>query len=74
MRNHRLPISTFEYSQDGGSSWISVPRQDHNYFMESSGFGSSPVQVRLTASNGATIIDEMPVAQSSLEVQGSTQF
>ena len=45
-----------------------------NYFEAAGGFGNSSVLVRVTATTGATIEDTLPVAQSNLDVQGSSQF
>lgn len=74
VRNHRLPIAKLEFSTDGGSTWKATVRQDYNYFLASSGFGSGEVKVRLTASNGETIIDTLPAPTSNADVNGQGNF
>jgi expansin (peptidoglycan-binding protein) len=71
--NHRYPITTFEWSADG-ASFKQISRTDYNYFLDESGFGPSPVTVRITASNGAQLTDSLPAAQDSLMVDGKGQF
>ena len=71
--NHRYPITTFEWSADG-TSFTQISRTDYNYFLDESGFGSNPVTVRITASNGEQLTDALPAVQSSLMVDGQAQF
>ncbi|HSC87456.1 MAG TPA: expansin EXLX1 family cellulose-binding protein [Polyangiaceae bacterium] len=73
VRNHRYPIERFEWSADG-ESWEALERQDHNYFERAEGFGDRSVKIRITASNGAVVEDELPPAQDMLLVEGSVQF
>lgn len=63
---HNYPISALEVSTDGGSSWQSTTRQSYNYFENSSGFGTSTVSVRVTSSNGdSLVVDDVSVASES---------
>ncbi len=73
VRNSRFPITKLESSKDG-SSWAEAARQDYNYFLNGSGFGSGTTQVRITAENGDTLIDTLPAVQENLEVTGQAQF
>ncbi len=73
VRNHRLPITRLEWSPDG-SEWNPTRREDYNYFLAESGFGASPVQVRVTALDGQVLEDELPAVQEELEVSGEAQF
>jgi expansin (peptidoglycan-binding protein) len=72
--NHRLPITQLDFSSDGGSTWNPTVRQEYNYFLAASGFGVLPVRVRITATDGQTLIDQLPLPASELVVQGQAQF
>jgi len=49
-------------------------KKDYNYFLNGSGFGAGATQVRITASNGATLTDTLPEVQAELVVGGASQF
>ncbi len=71
--NARLPVTTLEFSPDG-TSWNATERQDYNYFLAGSGFGPNPVQVRITAIDGQTLVDQLPAVQELLVTAGHGQF
>ena len=73
VRNSRFPIAKLESSKDG-STWAEAARQDYNYFLNGSGFGSGTTQVRITAESGDTLIDTLPAVQENLIVTGQAQF
>lgn len=73
IRNHRLPIASVEWSADG-STFQRLERTDYNYFLTESGFGEGPVRVRVTASDGQVLEDELPPVQELLETTGAGQF
>ncbi len=73
VRNSRYPIAKLESSKDG-VAWAEAGRQDYNYFLNGSGFGAGTTQVRITAQNGATLIDTLPEVQAELQVTGLAQF
>lgn len=73
VRNSRFPIAKLETSKDG-SSFAEAQRQDYNYFLNGSGFGAGTTQVRITAVNGATLLDTLPEVKSELVVDGASQF
>jgi expansin len=74
VQNHRLPVTTLEFSADG-AAYQSMPREDYNYFVaQDPGFGPNPVRVRVTAIDGQTLEDELPVVQEYLVVEGKAQF
>jgi len=73
VRNSRYPISKLESSKDG-AAWTEAQRQDYDYFLNGGGFGAGSTQVRITALNGATLIDTLPEVQASLEVSGQSQI
>jgi expansin (peptidoglycan-binding protein) len=72
VRNSKWAIESLEWKDDG--AWSMLARQSYNYFLDSSGVGPSPIQVRVTAVTGEQIIDTLPAPASSLVVQGSAQF
>jgi expansin (peptidoglycan-binding protein) len=71
--NHRLPVTTLEWSSDG-SSWNPTERASYNYFLAASGFGPNPVRVRITAMDGQTLVDSLPSVQAGLVTTGQAQF
>ena len=73
VENHALPITSLEWSLDGGS-WQQADRQDYNYFVVSSGLGTGPVSVRITAIDGQQLEDDLPVVEEYLVVDGRAQF
>ena len=73
IRNHRYPIQKVEWSADG-TNFSELSRTDYNYFLAESGFGADPVTLRITATNGDVVEDELPAVQDSLEVEGTQQF
>ncbi len=72
VRNHRLPIQKLEWNKNG--TWVEVKRQPYNYFVEPSGMGPGPVQVRVTATNGQTLEDTLPTVVPGTVVDGTAQF
>ncbi|KAJ4302984.1 hypothetical protein N0V90_001875 [Kalmusia sp. IMI 367209] len=72
VQNSNVAISKLEVSTDGGSSWKATTRQPYNYFENSSGFGTSSVDVRVTATNGKSIVVKgVSVAASTTKTAGS---
>ncbi len=72
IRNHRYPITKFEI--DKGNGFTELTRTEYNYFLDESGFGPDSVQVRITATNGQTLVDTLPPVQEDLVTQGHAQF
>lgn len=61
--NANKRVSTLEVSTDGGSTWQSTTRQSYNFFENSSGFGTTSVDVKVTSIDGdVVIIDSVPVS------------
>ncbi|AKJ31638.1 lipoprotein [Caldimonas brevitalea] len=72
--NHRLPIEKLEIKPSGSSQWIAVKREPYNYFVHQPEIAAGPLQVRVTAQGGATLVDTLPEPQSNLVVAGRAQF
>jgi expansin len=73
LRNHRNPIAKFEYLDKNGQ-FKTVPREDYNYFVESSGMGPGPYTFRVTDSYGNVLTDSGIALKVAGEVAGSAQF
>jgi expansin (peptidoglycan-binding protein) len=72
VRNHRLPIQKLEW--DKGGTWVDVPRQPYNYFVEPSGMGPGPIRLRVTAADGQQLEDTLPQVIAATVVVGAAQF
>ncbi|KAK0111723.1 hypothetical protein ONS95_002064 [Cadophora gregata] len=53
--NANKEISKLDVSTDGGSTWKSTTRQDYNFFENSSGFGTTTVDVKVTSVDGDVV-------------------
>ncbi|TRM64521.1 Non-catalytic module family EXPN protein [Schizophyllum amplum] len=74
VRNIVEPVDTLEVSTDGGASWTSVHREDFNYFVNYSGFGASPIDVRVTSMTGKQVVQSGITVSDGTVIQGSSQF
>jgi expansin (peptidoglycan-binding protein) len=74
VRNSKLPISKLEIRPAGSPAWIEVARTSYNYFIHEPTVPAAPLRVRVTASNGAQLEDEIPAPQAGLLVSGKAQF
>lgn len=74
VRNHRLPITALDIKPSGSTAWITVERLEYNYFVYPTAIAAGPVEVRVTALGGATLLETLPEPQGGLVVQGSAQF
>lgn len=54
--NANEPVKSLEVSTDGGSTWQATTRAEYNFFENSSGFGTSSVDVRVTSTSGSTVV------------------
>lgn len=73
IRNHRNPIAKFEYWN--GSAWITVPRVDYNYFVQTNpGMGVGPYTFRVTDWYSNTLTDSgIPFIENGT-INGAGQF
>lgn len=74
VRNHRLPITGLDIKPNGSADWIAVRREDYNYFVYPTAIATGPLQVRVTALGGATLIDTLPEPAGGVQVAGAGQF
>lgn len=54
VRNHRNPLAKFEVLRNG--SWVTLPRQEWNYFLAQDGLGRGPFTFRVTDVFGNQIV------------------
>lgn len=73
IRNHRNPIARFEY-QNAQGQWVSVPRLDYNYFVETSGMGPGPYAFRVTDTYGNVLVDQGIAGGDNVSRSGAGQF
>lgn len=72
VRNHRNPLARFEVLRDG--SWVSLPRQEWNYFLASSGLGNGPFTFRVTDVFGNQIVTSGVPLLNDQSYPGGAQF
>ncbi|MBK6918136.1 MAG: hypothetical protein IPH07_12110 [Deltaproteobacteria bacterium] len=72
LRNHRHGIARFEFSQAG--AWVEVPRLDYNYFVQDSGMGEGPLDLRITDVHGVVLEDHAIALVADADVPGAAQF
>ncbi|WNG33897.1 hypothetical protein F0U61_09815 [Archangium violaceum] len=72
VRNHHKPVRKLEWLK--GTTWVEVPRQDYNYFVEPAGMGVGPIKVRVTSWDGEVLQDTLPSVQAAQIVTGLRQF
>ena len=72
VRNHHKPIRKLEWLSLG--TWVEVPRQDYNYFVQPTGLGLGLLPLRVTAWDGEVVYDTLPGILDSQVVSGLRQF
>ncbi|HEX8822815.1 MAG TPA: expansin EXLX1 family cellulose-binding protein [Archangium sp.] len=72
VRNHHKPIRKMEWLK--GLTWVEIPRQDYNYFVQSSGLGLGAITIRTTSWDGEVVQEILPGVLDSRLVTGLRQF
>lgn len=54
--NSNVGVAKLEVSTDAGASWKQTKRQPYNFFENAAGFGTDVVDVRVTSTDGKTIV------------------
>ncbi|KAN0105927.1 carbohydrate-binding module family 63 [Hyaloscypha variabilis] len=72
--NANKRVASLEVSTDGGSTWQSTTRQTYNFFENSSGFGTTVVDVKVTSIDGDVVIVENVDVTPDLVVTASANF
>ncbi|MGE0327662.1 MAG: expansin EXLX1 family cellulose-binding protein [Polyangiaceae bacterium] len=73
VRNHKNAIAKFEYDS-GGGTFVEVPRENYNYFVQASGMGPGPYTFRITDVYGNQLTDSNIAFAEAQEVSGAGQF
>lgn len=74
VRNHKNPVAKLEYLNNQ-SKWITVPRTDYNYFIQTSpGMGIGPYTFRVTDIYGHVLIDKNIPHLENGTAPGAAQF
>lgn len=72
VQNANIAVKSLEVSTDGGSTWKQTERQEYNYFENSAGFGTTSVDVKVTSTNGKSIIvKNVSIAPSTTKAAAS---
>ncbi len=72
IRNHRYPIAKLEAMKNG--AYTEVPRLAYNYFVDASGLGAGPYQLRVTDQRGHVIEDSGVALGDDVTRTGASQF
>ncbi|OCK95236.1 carbohydrate-binding module family 63 protein [Cenococcum geophilum 1.58] len=72
--NANIPVAKLEVSTDGGATWQATTRQNYNFFVGASGFGTDTVNVKVTSSTGKVITVNSVGVASGTEVTASGNF
>jgi len=74
VRNERMPLSKVEVKSQNHTSWTALSWGTDGTLTDSSGFGSGPFSVRLTATDGQQITDTFPSFNAGDLLTSSGQF
>ena len=72
--NANIPVAKLEVSTDGGATWQATTRQNYNFFVNASGFGTDTVDVKVTSSTGEVITVNNVGVASGTAVTASGNF
>lgn len=56
VMNANVAVEKLEVSTDGGKSWKATTRQPYNFFENSAGFGADTFDVKVTSTNGKSVV------------------
>ena len=72
IRNSRYPIAKLEAMKNG--AYVEIPRLDYNYFVDASGMGPGPYQLRVTDQRGHVVEDSGIALGDDVTRTGASQF
>jgi expansin (peptidoglycan-binding protein) len=72
IRNHRYPISKLEAM--AGSGYQNIARVNYNYFVDATGLGPGPYQLRVTDTRGHVLEDPAVPLGDNTTSNGAAQF
>ena len=56
VMNANVAIASLSVSTDGGATWKATTRSKYNFWENTSGFGTSSVDVKVTGTNGKSVV------------------
>ncbi|KAF1966506.1 barwin-like endoglucanase [Bimuria novae-zelandiae CBS 107.79] len=72
VMNSNVAVSKLEVSTDSGKTWKSTTRSAYNFFENPAGYGTSSVDVKVTATNGkSVVVKNVSVAPNAKMTAGS---
>lgn len=74
VRNHRFAVASLEAIDPASGAYVSLVRQDYNFFLWESGLGEGPYTLRATDVNGEVLVDENVVFVEAGTADGAAQF
>lgn len=74
VMNANVAVEKLEVSTDGGKSWKATTRQPYNFFENSAGFGADMVDVKVTSTNGKTVVTKGVKVASDSVMTGAGNF
>lgn len=74
VRNHRHAIATLEALDEETGAYVSIPREDYNYFVWSEGLGPGPYTLRTTDVHGNVLVDEGVPSLDAATADGAAQL
>jgi expansin (peptidoglycan-binding protein) len=72
IRNSIYAVSKLEAMKNG--AWTEIPRLDYNYFVDASGLGAGPYQLRVTSQRGTHLVDSGIALGDNVTRTGASQF
>ncbi|KAH7386984.1 RlpA-like double-psi beta-barrel-protein domain-containing protein-containing protein [Phaeosphaeria sp. MPI-PUGE-AT-0046c] len=68
VMNANVAVEKLEVSTDGGKTWKATTRQPYNFFENSSGFGTDTVDVKVTSTDGKSVVTKgVSIASNSVK-------
>jgi expansin (peptidoglycan-binding protein) len=74
VMNANVAVAKLEVSTDGGKSWKATTRQPYNFFENSAGFGTDMVDVKVTSTNGKSVVTKGVSIASDSTKTGAGNF
>jgi expansin (peptidoglycan-binding protein) len=72
--NANKAVASLDVSTDGGSTWQTTTRQTYNFFENSSGFGTTIVDVKITSVDGDVVIVNDVTVSGGTSTEASSNF
>jgi hypothetical protein len=72
--NANKAVGSLDVSTDGGNTWQTTTRQTYNFFEQSSGFGTTTVDVKITSVDGDVVIVKNVEVSSGASTTASSNF